>query len=79
MKVEFSFLSQNRSFIGFEISRGGYLSHNMNLEPVVRRTIDIGFGFIFGWMTIQINHGGSFNVNEIVDGMLEKINKEQSK
>jgi hypothetical protein len=78
MKLEFSFLSQSRSFIGFEIQRGGYMVMNKESEPVVKRTIDLSLGFLFGWMIVQIDFGGSFKVNDIVESMIEHIDKRET-
>lgn len=78
MKIEFSFLSQSRSFIGFEINRGGYPSVNTKMEPVVQRTIDLSFGFMFGWMTLQFDFGGQFEMKDVFEGIIKKMKQEKN-
>jgi hypothetical protein len=65
MKVELSFLSDYRSFIGIEVQRGGYLVRDKDGDAAVARTVEIGIGFIFGWLTVQIPNGSSFKLNDV--------------
>lgn len=76
MKIEFSFLNESKSFIGFGIERGGYPTHDEDMEPVVQRTIEMSLGFLFGWMTVSLDFGGRFKINDIFDSLLDKIEKE---
>lgn len=75
MKFEFSLLSKHRSFIGFEISKGGYLSINEEGATIVKRTINISFGFLFGWIEISIDFGGSFNLDKVTNELKELVNR----
>lgn len=77
MKFEFSLLSKHRSFIGFDIGKGGYLSKNENGLPIVMRTLDLTFGFLFGWILFSFNFGGSFELDEINKQLREKALKEK--
>lgn len=75
MKVNLSILSKQRSFIGFEIAHSGYLKKDENGKPTLYRTMEIGIGFLFGWVTISFEHGGSINLDEINKSLREEAMK----
>lgn len=77
MKFELSLLSKHRSFIGFDISKGGYLSVDEAGSAIVKRTIEMTFGFLFGWIALSIDFGGSFNLDKITNEMKELINRKK--
>lgn len=75
MKIGLSFLSKMRSFIGFEIGHGGYLKKDENGYPVLIRTIDISFGFLFGWITLAFNSGRVVSLDEVNQSLREDVIK----
>ena len=75
MKVNLSLFSKVRSFIGFEISNSGYLKKNDEGYPVLVRTIELNFGFIFGWVSIEFNSGREISLDEINKSMREEVLK----
>jgi hypothetical protein len=75
MKVNLSLFSKVRSFIGFEISNSGYLKKNDEGCPVLVRTIELNFGFIFGWVSIEFNSGREISLDEINKSMREEVLK----
>ena len=75
MKLHLSLLSKNRSFIGFEVEHGGYLKKNEEGFPVLVRTIEIGVGFIFGWMVLSFNTGSEINLDEINKSLRAEVMK----
>jgi len=62
-----------RSFIGFEIGHSGYLKKDDNGYPVLVRTIEISFGFLFGWFTLTFNNGGQISLDEVNKNLREEV------
>ena len=75
MKVHLSLLSRVRSFIGFEIGHSGYLKKNDEGYPVLVRTIELSFGFLFGWLSFEFNSGRQINLDEINQHLREEVLK----
>lgn len=75
MKINLSLLSKVRSFIGFEIGHSGYLKRNDEGHPVLVRTIELCFGFIFGWLSVEFNSGRQVNLDEINKHLREEVLK----
>lgn len=73
MKFGLSLFSKMRSFIGFEIGHGGYLKRDSDGMPIMVRTIELSFGFIFGWFTLGFNHGGQIRLDEINEKLREAV------
>jgi hypothetical protein len=73
MKVGLSLLSQVRSFIGFEIGNGGYLTKDKNGFPVLVRTIDLCLGFLFGWISVSFKSGRVVSLDEINRNLREDV------
>ena len=74
MNIQFSFLDRNRSVIGFEVSRGARLMVDDNSGAQLQRTIEFTIGYLFGWITIQIDFGGKFNMDDVFEDMIKNIN-----
>lgn len=75
MKINLSLLSKMKSFIGFEIGHSGYLKKNDKGYPVLVRTIDVSFGFLFGWITFTFNSGGQISLDEVNKNLREEVMK----
>ena len=75
MKVNLSLFSKMRSFIGFEIAHSGFLKRNDEGHPVLVRTIELCFGFIFGWLSFQFNSGRQIDLDEINQHLREEVLK----
>ena len=75
MKVGLSLFSNMRSFIGFEIGHSGYLKRNDEGHPVLVRTIELCFGFLFGWLSFQFNSGRQIDLDEINQHLREEVLK----
>ena len=75
MKVNLSLFSKMRSFIGFEIAHSGFLKRNDEGHPVLVRTIELSFGFLFGWLSFEFNSGRQINLDEINQHLREEVLK----
>jgi len=75
MKVNLSLLSRVRSFIGFEIGHSGYLKRNDEGHPVLVRTIELSFGFLFGWLSFEFNSGRQVDLDEINQHLRNEVLK----
>lgn len=75
MKINLSLLSKVRSFIGFEIGHSGYLKRNDEGHPVLVRTVELSFGFLFGWLSFEFNSGGQVNLEEINKHLRDEVLK----
>ncbi len=75
MKVNLSLLSKMRSFIGFEIGHSGYLKRNDEGHPVLVRTIELSFGFLFGWLSFEFNSGRQVDLDEINRHLRDEVLK----
>jgi hypothetical protein len=75
MKVHLSLLSRVRSFIGFEIGHSGYLKKNDEGYPVLVRTIELSFGFLFGWLSFEFNSGRQVDLDEINQHLRNEVLK----
>ena len=75
MKVHLSLLSRVRSFIGFEIGHSGYLKKNDEGYPVLLRTIELSFGFLFGWLSFEFNSGRQVDLDEINQHLRNEVLK----
>ena len=75
MKVHLSLLSKMRSFIGFEIGHSGYLKRNDEGHPVLVRTIELSFGFLFGWLSFEFNSGRQVDLDEINQHLRNEVLK----
>ena len=71
MKIGISFLSRVRSLFGVEIGHGVNLQKNEEGVPTLYRTIEITIGFVFGWVYIAFNHGGSYSLEEVSKSMFD--------
>ena len=75
MKINLSLFSKVRTFIGLEISHSGYLKRNNEGHPVLVRTIELNFGFIFGWVSIEFNTGTQIGLDEINKSLRDEVLK----
>ena len=75
MKVHLSLLSRVRSFIGLEIGHSGYLKRNDEGHPVLVRTIELSFGFLFGWLSFEFNSGRQVDLDEINQHLRNEVLK----
>jgi hypothetical protein len=75
MKANLSILSKQRSFIGFEIEHGGYLQKAEDGTPTLYRTIEASIGFLFGWISLSFNYGGSIRLDDINKSLRAEVLK----
>ena len=75
MKVNFSFLSKMRTFIGLEIGHSGYLKRNDEGHPMLVRTIEISLGFGFGWISFEFDSGRQVDLDDINKSLREEVLK----
>jgi hypothetical protein len=75
MKVNLSLFSKMRSFIGFEIAHSGFLKRNDEGHPVLVRTIELSFGFLFGWLSFEFNSGRQVDLDEINRHLRDEVLK----
>ena len=66
MKIEFSFLSNNKSLIGFEIERNGAVRRGEDDGPVFQRTVEVSVGFLFGYMSLHFDLGRAVSLEKII-------------
>jgi hypothetical protein len=66
MKIEFSFFSNNKSLIGFEIERSGRVKRGDDDMPAFQRTIEISIGFLFSYITLHFNLGSAVSLEKII-------------
>jgi hypothetical protein len=75
MKVNLSLLSKVRSFIGLEIGHSGYLKRNDEGHPVLIRTVELNFGFLFGWISLQFDSGRQVDLDDINKSLRDEVLK----
>ena len=77
MTINFSLFSQFKSLIGFTIERNGKIIRSESL-PMFQRTIEITFGFLFGFLTFEFNLGKAHSIEDMMQEFKEVYDKRDS-
>lgn len=67
MNLELSFLSKNRSLIGFDIQKSGILDRNNNDIPMFRNAIEVSVGALFVYLTIRVGIGKAVKIEDMIE------------
>lgn len=78
MKLELSFLSQTRSVLGMEVERNGRVTKDENDKPIFQNTIEVTFGIIFMYLSIQIGLGKGIAIMDMLDKYAEVMDNKDS-
>lgn len=73
MKIEFSVLSKYRSLVGIQVARNGAINRDDNDRPVFQSTLEVTFGFLFGYLSMHFNIGRAIAIDEMVTKYKEVI------
>ena len=78
MKLELSFLSQTRSVLGMEVERNGRVTKDENDKPIFQNTIEVTFGIIFMYLSIQIGLGKGIAIMDMIEKYEEILETKDS-
>ena len=72
MTINFSMFSQFKSMIGFSIERNGKIIRGETI-PMFQRTIEISFGFLFGYITLGFDLGKAHSIDEMMKEFKDSV------
>ena len=67
MNLELSFLSKNRSLIGFDIQKSGIIDRDNNDTAFFRSAVEVTVGALFLYLTIRVGIGKAVKIEDMIE------------
>lgn len=73
MTIEFSFLSQYKSLVGFEVERSGTINRDELDNPVFQSQVHITLGLVFFYIELHFNIGRGVKIDDMMKHFAQQI------